>query len=272
MTAVWRYSQAPDMGSLLILLALADWCDEDGYCFPSRRAIGYKTGASVATVKRALRGHMDREELERVEMNGHLAPGPREFIGRTGFHPTNLYRLKLIDKLGSKRPESLARNSGRTGVSQTPVAGPNGGHGDPLTGVSQTPQLGSPVSVSLCTDTKEDTSDDTSVQSDTSDQEHRQGAARARNPHEENPAANVGVLTRLAHEVLDLLAEARDVQYAEVLEAVKRHAAVSHIAYNTEVITRAIDSAVYQRRRAGKPSVIPGLSGDAAFRLESGSG
>jgi hypothetical protein len=97
------------MSSLLILLAMADWADDEGYCFPSHRAIGQTTGGSTSTVKRAIRAATVRGEVERGILKGHTAPTPKEFIGPTGFQPTNLYRIVLVDKLESKRPVRLAR-------------------------------------------------------------------------------------------------------------------------------------------------------------------
>jgi hypothetical protein len=79
---------------------------------------------------------------------------------------------------------------------------------------------------------------------------------------------NVAVVTKLAHEVLDLLAETPDVTDTEITEAVKRRCAVLQIAYRSDVVSRAIESALFQRRRAGKPSVMRGSSGEAAARLQ----
>lgn len=95
MTAVWKHSRATTPSELLVLLALADWADDDGYCFPSHRAIAQKTRTSRATVKRVMRLACDRGELARVKAAGHTAPTPREFVGGTGFHPTNLYQLAI---------------------------------------------------------------------------------------------------------------------------------------------------------------------------------
>lgn len=105
MTAVWKHSRATTPSELLVLLALADWADDDGYCFPSHRAIAQKTRTSRATVKRVMRLACDRGELARVKAAGHTVPTPREFVGGTGFHPTNLYQLAINPKSeqGSER-------------------------------------------------------------------------------------------------------------------------------------------------------------------------
>lgn len=268
MTAVWRYSQAPDMSSLLILLALADWADDDGYCFPSRRAICQKTGASASTTKRAMREHLTRGEVERVRVRGHVARNPREFVGRTGFRPTNLYRLTLVDQLGSTRPQFLERNRART----APVPDAEGGsatdqhwgHADPVTGATLTGLLGpraTALSKSLIP------SEDTSV--DTSEELSAVAPPRPSHPEDENPNENLGVITKIAHEVLDLYAHTPDVTEAEIIEAVKRHCATLAIAYRSDVVCQALDSALFQRRRVRKPPFFPGTPGDTAWKALS---
>jgi hypothetical protein len=223
MTAVWRYSQAPDMSALLILLAMADWADDDGYCFPSQRALAVKTGASVSTVKRALRAHVARGEVER-EPRGHQAPTKREFIGRTGFKPTTLYRIALVDQLGSRRPEFLARN-----------AKTNSGHREPVTPVTVSDEL-RPTTTSPIRSTRQiDTSEDTS--------EVQAGALPLLRPVE-HPDDNVGVITRIAHEVIDQIGP----QHEDLADAIKGLCARRHIAYDSTVVRKAIESAVWQRR------------------------
>lgn len=98
--------------------------------------------------------------------------------------------------------------------------------------------------------------------------EERTGAA-PRRPEKDSSDDNIRVITKIAHEVLDLYAQTADVDLGDIVEAVKRHCAVLDIAYAGDVIQRAIESALYQRQRAGKPSVIRGSSGESAFRLQS---
>lgn len=104
MSAVWRQSKAATPSALLILLALADWADDDGYCYPSHRAIAQKARTSRATVKRVMRAAELRGELERAP-RGHTQPTPKEFVGQTGFRPTTMYRITLDPhvQLGSPR-------------------------------------------------------------------------------------------------------------------------------------------------------------------------
>lgn len=262
LTAVWFYSQAPDFGSLLVLVALADWCNEDGYCWPSRRTIANRTGASEATVKRVLRDHIKRGELERI-LGGHVQPGPREFVGATGFHPTNLYRVTLVDRLGTKRPapETLARNQAR-GLIVSPVPNERGLIVTPERGVADAGKGGSPARSSLCTEPSEDPPVEPSVLQ----------AAQAGLPPAtravENPADNLSIITKLAHEVLDLLEHTPDVEVGEVMESVKRRCALYHIAYDSGVVSTAINSACFQRQRIGKPAVLPGSAGEAAAKLQ----
>lgn len=261
MTAVWRYSQAPDMVSLLILIAMADWSDHEGYSWASRRAIGLKTGASETTVKRVIRGHMDRGELERF-LKGHNQPTPREFVGRTGFQPTNLYRITLLDKLGTKKPAVLARNQrGAATARPSESAGePKGGRTRPVRGATHGLQGGPDESAPLCTDTSEDTSHDTSVLT---------AGARAHEQPAERPEDNLGIITKVAHEVLDLYEGVADIDISDVIDSVKCRCALYRLDYNSGVVSSAIDSACYQRQRAGKASVIRGSAGEAAFRLGS---
>jgi hypothetical protein len=234
MTAVWRYSQAPDMSALLILLALADWADDDGYCFPSRRAIGDKTGASPSTVKRAMREHIARGEVERVAERGHTVPNPREFVGRTGFKATNLYRITLVDKLGSKRPEFLERNRARATPVPDRLDDQDWGQPEPETGAMVNAELGPGTATPIRSTRQIDPSDDTS--------ENVQAGAAAP-PPPENADENIGVITKIAHESIDLCG------LSDLPEVVKSRCASLHIAYDSGVVRKAIESAQWQRRR-----------------------
>jgi hypothetical protein len=80
MTAVW--SEAPyEGGALLVLLAMADWADDCGYCWPSVRTLAKKSRQTERNVRKCV-GRMKRDGAISVKPNG----GP---------HSTNLYKIKF---------------------------------------------------------------------------------------------------------------------------------------------------------------------------------
>lgn len=68
MTAIWEMDFSPV--DKLVLLALADWANEDGKCWPSIAKIAAKTGCGERTVQRALREAENRGLLKRDEVKG----------------------------------------------------------------------------------------------------------------------------------------------------------------------------------------------------------
>ena len=68
MTAIWEMDFTPV--DKLVLLALADWANEDGKCWPSIAKIAAKTGCGERTVQRALREAENRGLLTRHENKG----------------------------------------------------------------------------------------------------------------------------------------------------------------------------------------------------------
>lgn len=63
MSQVWEHSLA-EGGELLVLLALADFADDDGYCWPSIARLAGKSRLSERQVKRVLRTLAERDEIE----------------------------------------------------------------------------------------------------------------------------------------------------------------------------------------------------------------
>ena len=82
-------SQLDDQSDVLILLALADWADDDGACYPSMQAISKKARLSDRTVQKRL---SDLEEAGLVT----------RFV-RVGRGRSNLYRLHL-DRIAAWEP------------------------------------------------------------------------------------------------------------------------------------------------------------------------
>lgn len=83
-TAVWKGSTA-DGNTLLVLLALADYADEHGYCWPSWERLERKTRLSRATIHRQLAKLYESGELAQVRRGGRI----------DGRAMTNLYQIQL---------------------------------------------------------------------------------------------------------------------------------------------------------------------------------
>lgn len=64
----------------------------------------------------------------------------------------------------------------------------------------------------------------------------------------ERPADNYGVITKLAHEGLDLVGDC-----PILIETVKSFCARAHIAYDSGTVRAAVDSAIWQRRHRDGP-------------------
>jgi hypothetical protein len=87
MTAVW--SDAPyTQGTLLVLLALADWADDSGYCWPKVEKIAEKARLSERATQDAIRRLISNGDLSIAEESP--GPGlPRKYqIGVQYLHPS----------------------------------------------------------------------------------------------------------------------------------------------------------------------------------------
>jgi hypothetical protein len=80
--------------------------------------------------------------------------------------------------------------------------------------------------------------------------------------------ANVRVITRLVHDVLD---RGRQTDAGALAELVKCQCAARRIAYNSSVVGRAIAAADFQRVRVGKAPSHPSSAGAIAARMRKGA-
>ena len=102
LSQVWE-SYDGDGSELLVLLALADWCDDDGRCFPSIAAIGHKARLSRSQVQRVMRKLMEQ---------GVLVVIGNEFGGKPG--TTRQYRIVASKLTGRTGATGVASATGRT--------------------------------------------------------------------------------------------------------------------------------------------------------------
>jgi hypothetical protein len=71
----------------IILLALADHADDEGYCFPSIRRVAWKTGYSRRSVQRIIRS-LEESEIVHVSKDAPGTPGkPRVYLLELGNAP-----------------------------------------------------------------------------------------------------------------------------------------------------------------------------------------
>ena len=98
MAAVFDHSKM-EPGARLVLLALADHCDHDGYAWPTIDRLVHKTGLSRSSVKRCLKECELAGELIRTVGNGR---------GHTSLYRITLSGLEGVDNLGKGvHPDTL---------------------------------------------------------------------------------------------------------------------------------------------------------------------
>ena len=99
MTWVWDHSPYKD-DALLIHLALADWCNDEGVCWPTQSRIAAKARCSVEHVRRV---------TKRMQQDGYLAI----IDSSRGPGSSHKYQLKNPTNGGvsAERPTSKATNT-----------------------------------------------------------------------------------------------------------------------------------------------------------------
>lgn len=90
MSKVWECSPHSD-DTLLTFLALADWSDDDGFCFPGIAQIAKKSRQSERNAKRCIRRLVDEEFLSIVDSGGGRGNRPKYQI--------NIDKLSYFSKL-----------------------------------------------------------------------------------------------------------------------------------------------------------------------------
>lgn len=80
----WAFKQDLPMTQKFVLVALADYADENGECYPRHEATAQRTGSSLSTVKRAIKG---------LAEDGYLSMAHR--YRDDGRYSSNRYKLNL---------------------------------------------------------------------------------------------------------------------------------------------------------------------------------
>ncbi len=109
MSAVWAASMAQS-GELLVLLAIADFSNDEGIAFPSVGTLAKKARLSPRQVKRI---------LSRLQRMGEL-----KVLKRTGPNRVNKYRILLGDKLSLPEASTVTICHPHGDISGTPMVTP----------------------------------------------------------------------------------------------------------------------------------------------------
>ena len=135
--AVWDRSDAGG-STRLLLLALADFADEDGYSWPSTATLAKRTGRTERQVRRLLGIAIEAGELQADRRGGHttsryrLTPGG-QYVGEGGhLRPPLGGRTSTATQGGHERPprEDAGDPPGRTPTSTEPPGNqPSNGQG-----------------------------------------------------------------------------------------------------------------------------------------------
>lgn len=107
----WAWHLDLPMRDKFVLLALADWADDDGLCFPSKGKLQRKCGAlSVGSVTRALRQLVEWGMIERTAN-----------YASNGRQTTNVYRLRLDRSAPVAVAEATRKDAeAEEGITETP--------------------------------------------------------------------------------------------------------------------------------------------------------
>lgn len=98
LSAVWEDSRATG-SDLLVLLALADWADHRGRCYPSYGQLAVKARVSRATAITAIRRLVEMQELQRVSY-GHAPDAEDDAPTNVRRQRRNQYQILLVRSQG----------------------------------------------------------------------------------------------------------------------------------------------------------------------------
>lgn len=229
--AVWEFSRAS--GTLLtILLALADWADDEGYCHPSFRQLAKKGRCTRRSVIRGVQQLVQWGELERSTERHHETANRGRLAYLRG-QRTNSYRITLVDQVVS--PRSPLRDKVVSPVSP-PRRSQVVSHDH-----QQNPQVVTfaPPEVVTSTVASISVSTNPSVKTKSSD------AGAPRDFH--NPVENSATykqLERLVHQMLD---DNPFETIADLSESVKTAGAQLRVTVDPQLLARAISSVLVTR-------------------------
>lgn len=266
LSAVFEESQARD-AAFVVLLALADWADPSGRCWPSYQQIAGKARVSRRTAVDAIQHLVALGELALVPRGHEPARFEDEMSRPARVQRRNLYQILLlhprreVGQSSHQLPRELGQLSHYLGATAWPGEVPEvvqplhpdgaatapvvvqSAHVDGATDDVQVVQSATPhkeePSVLTVNEPSVRTVKEPSVQTSAG------AAPRPRPVPAGTPAENVGVITKVAHLLMDELG----VAHPDLTEAVKEACAREHLAYDSASVGKAIEAARWQRQQ-----------------------
>lgn len=252
--AVFDRSQATG-AAFTVLIAMADWADHQGRCYPSFAQIARKARVSRQTVASAIRELIALGELERVT-RGHAPTSADEDDDPQTVRSQwrNVYRILLMRRKQVVQPLDHPATAEVVQPVDHQVVQPvdhpddfSTDHPQVVQPVDYLANAGSQIDASqVVKSTHAHIRNEPSVEPS----EELKAGAPPRPPQEipETPDDNVGVITKLVHETLDFLGDGVADDFLR--EAVLNRVVFEKIRpYSNTVVNKAVDSARWQRRR-----------------------
>lgn len=247
--AVFERSKAAG-AAFTVLIAMADWADHQGRCYPSFAQIARKARVFRSSVATAIRDLTALGELERVTRgHGPTTADEDDDPQTVRSQWRNVYRILLI-----RRPKVVQPAGDEVDQQPDDQVGQPDDHQPEISTdppqVGQSPdhlkKTGSPID---CEEVVQSTDAHIRKEPSVDPSEELKAGASPRPPDEiqEKPDDNLGVITKLVHESIDVLGF--QFEDGEIAERVKRRCAELGILYDTAVVWKALDSARFQRQR-----------------------
>jgi biotin operon repressor len=246
LSAVWEDSQAVG-ADLLVLLAMADWANHSGLCYPSYKQIAEKARVSRASVAKAITHLVELGEIERVTHGHTPTDGEDDEVSRSVERQwRNLYRILLVKPKGQQAAQPVDHlNGAKVAQPVDHLSSSSSETGSPIH-----PPPGSPIEarevVQFGFAYKERPSDRPSGRPS---EELRAGAA-PRRPVADDDDPNFAVILKTAHDAIDI--EGETASLADLAAAVKSLCCIRNlnVGNNSALVSKAIDSALWQRKHA----------------------
>lgn len=236
LSAAFEESRATD-SAFVVLLAMADWADQNGRCYPSYGQIAEKARVSRASAIEGVRKLIKLGEIERVEQGKAPDESDDESPANVRSQWRNLYRIVLVRPRAQGVQNSDHLENGRNGAQVVQPSDPLGDSRQDAGSPINTPQVVQPT--------------DPHIRSRPSDRPSvlKAGAAprsSEKKTDDDDPEKNLHIITRLAHEVLDLVGLQADL--GDIADALKTRCSHLRVAYTGDLIRRAVDSAIWLRQ------------------------